>query len=158
MIMTEVGLEKHLEDNQVWHRFIDKQETVHTADAARAAGVDLHRLTKNLVSKTDQEEVVLLVVPGDRKVDLKSAAQALSARRVHLVSFAEAERISGYPPGATPSIGHKTAMRTVIDKSLLEHETIYCGGGTRERLVELKTKDVIRVSNAVIADISKMQP
>ena len=156
--MGEVDFERHLEGNRIWHRFISKEKTIHTADAAKAAGVELHRLTKNLVSKSDRDENVLLIVPGDRKVDLRSAAEALSVRRVHLVSFAEAEKVSGYPPGATPSIGHRTPMRTVIDRSLLECETIYCGGGSRDRLVELRTKDIIRLSNAIIADISKMQP
>jgi len=43
----------------------------------------------------------------------------------------------------------------VIDKSLLEYETIYCGGGSRKRLLELRTEDVIRLNDAVVAEISK---
>ena len=148
-------LKRYLKQAGVWHRFIKKKETIHTADAAEAAGLDLHRVTKNLVSKTDEGEPVLLIIPGDKRVRLKSAAKALGARRVSLVSFEEAEEISGYPPGGTPSVGHKTKMRTVIDKSLLEYETIYCGGGSRDRLLELRTEDVIKLNNAVVAEISK---
>ncbi len=148
-------MKEYLEQNGIWHRFISKEKTIHTADAARAAGVELHRVTKNLVSRTDQDENVILIVPGDRKVNLKAAAKALSVRRVHLVSFAEAREVSGYPPGATPSIGHKIKLRTVIDKSLLEYETIYCGGGSRDRLVELRTKDIVEFSSAIVAEISK---
>ena len=148
-------LENYLKQTGIWHRFIKKKETIHTADAAEAAGLELHRVTKNLVSKTDEGEPVLLIIPGDRRVRLKSAARALGVRRVFLVSFEEAERISGYPPGGTPSVGHKTRMRTVVDKSLLQFDTIYCGGGSRERLLELRTEDVIRLNNAVIAEISK---
>jgi len=148
-------LERYLKQTGVWHRFIKKKETIHTADAAEAAGLDLHRVTKNLVSKTDEGEPVLLIIPGDKRVRLKSAAKALGARRVSLVSFEEAEEISGYPPGGTPSVGHKTKMRTVIDKSLLEYETIYCGGGSRDRLLELRTEDIIKLNNAVVAEISK---
>jgi len=133
---------------------IRKPETVHTADAAKATGIDLHRITKNLVSVTNTGEHVLLIVPGDRKVDLKRAANALNVRRVSLVPFDQAANISGYPPGGTPSVGHKTKMRTVIDESLLEHETVYCGGGSRDRLVELKIADVIRLNNAVVAKIT----
>ena len=148
-------LENYLKQTGIWHRFIEKKETIHTADAAKAAGLELHRVTKNLVSKTDEGEPVLLIIPGDKRVRLKSAARALGVRRVSLVSFEEAERISGYPPGGTPSIGHKTRMRTLIDRSLLRYDTIYCGGGSRERLLELKTEDVIRLNNAIVADISK---
>jgi len=154
-MMKQDFLKKYLEEMGIWHRFIEKKETIHTADAAKAAGLELHRVTKNLVSKTDDGEPVLLIIPGDKKVRLKSAARALGVHRVSLVSFEEAERISGYPPGGTPSIGHKTRMRTVIDKSLLQYDTIYCGGGSRERLLELKTEDVIKLNNAVVAEISK---
>ena len=153
--MNPSDLEEYLKKNRVWYRFIHKPETIHTADAAKVAGVEIRRLTKNLVSETDGGEYVLLIVPGDRRVNLKAAARALGVRRVRLVSFERAGEISGYPPGGTPSIGHKTPMKTVIDKSLLKYETIYCGGGSRDRLLELKTKDVLRLSKAVVAEISK---
>jgi Cys-tRNA(Pro)/Cys-tRNA(Cys) deacylase len=149
-----IDLENYLKQNKIWHKFIPKQETVHTADAAKAAGVELHRLTKNLVSETDQGEYVILIVPGDRKVDLGAAAKALKVRNVSLVPFAKAEEISGYPPGGTPSIGHKAKMRVVIDENLLKFETVYCGGGSRDRLVELKTTDIMRLNDSITAKIS----
>ena len=149
-----LDLEKYLGQNKIWYRFILKPETVHTADAARVTGVDLSRLTKNLVSETDQNEYVMLIVPGDRKVDLKAVAKALNVCRVLLVPFDQAENISGYSPGGTPSIGHKAKMRTVIDKSLLKHDTVYCGGGSRDKLLELKTEDILKINSAIVADIS----
>jgi len=153
-LSNNIDLEKYLKQNNIWHRFIVKQETVHTADAAKASGVDLHRLTKNLVSETDQGEHVLLVISGDLKVDLKAAAKALKVGNVRLVPFNNAEEISGYSPGGTPSIGHKTRMRAVIDEDLLKFETIYCGGGSRDRLVELRIKDVMKLNDSVVAKIS----
>jgi Cys-tRNA(Pro)/Cys-tRNA(Cys) deacylase len=149
-----IDLEKYLIQNNIWHNFILKQETVHTADAAKASGVDLHRLTKNLVSETNQGEHVLLIISGDMKVDLKAAAKALKVGNIRLVPFNKAEEISGYPPGGTPSIGHKTKMRVVIDEDLLKFETIYCGGGSRNRLVELRTKDMMKLNDSVVAKIS----
>ncbi|MFH7836228.1 MAG: YbaK/EbsC family protein, partial [Candidatus Aenigmatarchaeota archaeon] len=68
--------------------------------------------------------------------------------------FDKAEEISGYPPGGTPSVGHKTKMKVIIDKSVLNYETVYCGGGSRDKLLELKTSDIIRLNNAIIADIT----
>lgn len=142
-----------LEEKGIWHRMIPKPETVHTADAAKVTGIELHRITKNLVSVTDSGEHVMLIVPGDRKIDLKRAANALNVRKVSLVPFDQAADISGYPPGGTPSVGHKTKMRTVIDELLLKYDTIYCGGGSRNRLLELKTSDIMRLNNALVAKI-----
>jgi len=148
-------LDEYLKRHNVWFRVIHKPETIHTADAAKAANVDLKRLTKNLVAKTDKGEYVILIVPGDHRVNLKAAAKALGVRRVHLVPFNQAEEISGYPPGGTPSVGHKRRMRVVVDRSLLNYETVYCGGGRRDRILELKVKDIIRLNKALIADIKK---
>jgi len=147
-------LEDYLKSQGVWHRFIPKPETVHTADAARVSGIELRRITKNLVFRVDDREYALLIVPGDRKVDPKRAAEALAAKRISLVPFDKSEAISGYPPGGTPSVGHRTEMRVVFDKSLQAFETIYCGEGTRDKLLELRTQDVVRLTSAVIAGIS----
>ncbi|MEM3693503.1 MAG: YbaK/EbsC family protein [Candidatus Bathyarchaeia archaeon] len=139
----------------IWYRFLEKPETIHTQDAARVAGLELYRVTKNLVAIDSQGRYVLLVVPGDRRVDLKAAAKALGVEGVRLVPFEEAEGISGYPPGGTPTLGHKTKMIVLMDKSLLRFETLYCGGGSRTRLLELRTEDILRLTGAIIADISQ---
>ena len=148
-------LEEYLREQGVWYRFVEKAETVHTADASDATGIELHRITKNLVSKTRKEGYALIIVPGDRRVDLKAAARALGVKNVRLLPFAEAEEISGYPPGGTPSVGHKTEMSVVLDSKLLEMETLYCGGGTRDRLLELRVEDVVRLNDAAVAPITR---
>ncbi len=133
---------------------MEKKETVHTEDASRVTGIDLHRITKNLASKTNEGEHVLLVVPGDRHVDLKAAARALGVKNVRLLPFDEAEKITGYPPGGTPSLGHVRRMRVVLDAELTGFETLYCGGGTRDRLLEVRVDDVIRLNDAIVSTIS----
>jgi Cys-tRNA(Pro) deacylase len=150
-----MSLEAYLTKSALWHRFIDKPETVHTADASRATGINLNRITKNLVCETSEGRHALLVIPGDRRVNLQKAAQALSARNVKLLGFREAEEVSGYPPGGTPSVCHKTPLNVVIDKRVLTHETLFCGGGTRNRLLELRVDDVLRLTKASTADISE---
>jgi len=150
-----MDLEDYLEKNCVWHRFLAKPETIHTADASRETGIQLNRITKNLVCKTHEGNYALLIVPGNRKLNLRKAAQVLNTRNVRLLGFDEAETVSGYAPGGTPSIYHKTRMNVVLDSALLDQETVFCGGGSRDRLLELNTQDVIRLENAIVADISE---
>lgn len=148
-----MDLEGFLKRNNVWHRFIQKPGTVHTADAAKVVGIELNRVTKNLVCETSEGEHVLLIIPGDKRVNLKRVAEVLGVKNLRLVPFEKAEEISGYPPGGTPSVGHKTKMRVVVDKSVLAHKTVYCGGGRQDRLLELRTKDVLRLNNAIVGEI-----
>ncbi|MCP8310940.1 MAG: YbaK/EbsC family protein, partial [Candidatus Methylarchaceae archaeon HK01M] len=128
-----MDLELYLIENEIWFRFIEKKETVHTFDASKVTGIELHRITKNLISKTHEGKFALLIIPGDKKVDYKAAAKALNTKNVRLLSFSEAEKISGYPPGGTPSIGLKEKVQTVMDTQLLEFETYFCGGGSRDK-------------------------
>jgi prolyl-tRNA editing enzyme YbaK/EbsC (Cys-tRNA(Pro) deacylase) len=46
-------------------------------------------------------------------------------------------------------------MRAVVDSELTEFETLFCGGGSRDRLLEVKVEDVIRLNSAVVAPISR---
>jgi len=150
-----VDLETYLKNAGVWYRFLEKPETVHTADASRATGIELNRITKNLVCRTSDGRFALLVVAGDRKVNLRSAAEVLGARNIQLLGFDEAESISGYPPGGTASVNHKIPLQVVIDSKLLTAETIFCGGGVRNRLLELRVADILKLTNALTGAISQ---
>ena len=148
-----MNLESYLKKNNVWFKFIQKPGTIHTADAAKVTGIDLKRITKNLICKTSEGEYAILIIPGDKRVNLKEAAEILKTQNIYLVPFDKAEEISGYPPGGTPSVGHKTRMRAIIDKSILVYETVYCGGGTRDEILELRTEDILKLNDATIGEI-----
>jgi prolyl-tRNA editing enzyme YbaK/EbsC (Cys-tRNA(Pro) deacylase) len=45
-------------------------------------------------------------------------------------------------------------MRVVLDAELKDFETLYCGGGTRDRLLEVRVEDVIRLNDAIVSTIS----
>jgi Cys-tRNA(Pro)/Cys-tRNA(Cys) deacylase len=150
-----LDLETKLRELGVWYHFLDKEETIHTSDASRATGINLHRITKNLISKTNNGDYVLFIIPGDMRVDLRKAAKSLKVKNIRLLQPLEAYKISGYPTGGTPSIGLKEKVVTIFDEELLVFDTFYCGGGTRSRLLELRRDDVLRVSEAIVAKISK---
>jgi Cys-tRNA(Pro)/Cys-tRNA(Cys) deacylase len=149
-----MSLIKYLEEKGLWYRIIEKSETVHTSDASKATGITLHRITKNLISTTSEGDYVLLIVPGDKRVNLQKAAEALATSNVKLVPFSKAHGISGYDPGGTPSVGIKENVRTVMDSEVAAMETFYCGGGSREKLLQLKTAEVIEETNALIVSIT----
>ncbi len=151
-------LEDYLRGKGIYHTFISKGETTHTADAASVTGIELHRITKNLVSVTDGGEHVVLIVPGDRRVNLRKAARALGVKNVRLLSPEEAEEVSGYPPGGTPSLGFRGKVKVILDEELMDADTIFCGGGARGLLLEVRVEDVIRLNEAIVASISEPQP
>ena len=146
----------YLEELKIWYRFIDKEETIHTRDAAKAAGVDLNRLTKSLVLLDHDGAPLVAIIPGNAKVDLKKVKKLLGLRKVRLCSFDRAHEYSGYDPGGTPPLGYKVKdIKVVIDQKLMKYKTIYGGGGKRDLLIEINPEDVVKVNAAEVADICK---
>ena len=151
----QVKLETKLKSLGVWYRFIEKSEsTVHTADAANVTGIELHRVSKNLMAQTDDGRFIALIIPGDMRLNLKEAAKALGVRNVSLVPFNEAHKISGYPPGGTPSMGYEKKLDVILDEELMRYETFFCGGGSTKMLLELRKDDIIKINKAKVHKIS----
>jgi prolyl-tRNA editing enzyme YbaK/EbsC (Cys-tRNA(Pro) deacylase) len=59
-----MDLENYLKENNIWHNFIEKPETIHTADASNVSGVDLNRLTKSLILLDQDHNPILVIIPG----------------------------------------------------------------------------------------------
>lgn len=151
--MNDKSLQQYLEKNNIWYRIIEKEETVHTIDAASAAGVPLNRITKSLVCLTDSNIPIISIIPGDEKLSLKKVARILGVKKVRVCPFEKAHKYSGYPPGATPPIHYQNIEKVIIDEKLMEYETIFGGGGSRKKLLEIKPRDVVELNKATVAGI-----
>jgi prolyl-tRNA editing enzyme YbaK/EbsC (Cys-tRNA(Pro) deacylase) len=46
-------------------------------------------------------------------------------------------------------------MKVVLDEELAGFETFYCGGGSRDRLLELRVDEVKGLTDAIVAKISE---
>ncbi|MCX6815527.1 MAG: aminoacyl-tRNA deacylase [Candidatus Aenigmarchaeota archaeon] len=147
-----MDLEAYLKENKIWHNFTEKPLTIHTRDAARLTGIALERLTKSLIFLVDAEPVVV-IIPGNRKASMEKLKKLFMTKDVSLVPFENASEYSGYEPGGTPPLHHKNVKKTIIDRSLVDYATIYGGGGSRTKIVELKPEDIIRLTDATIADV-----
>jgi prolyl-tRNA editing enzyme YbaK/EbsC (Cys-tRNA(Pro) deacylase) len=73
----------------VWYRFVPKPETVHTADASKVTGIELERITKNLVCKTSEGSYALLIVPGNRRVDLQKKEDIIKLNNATVAEITE---------------------------------------------------------------------
>jgi Cys-tRNA(Pro)/Cys-tRNA(Cys) deacylase len=153
--LNETDLLEYFKEKKVWFRMIEKETTVHTADAAAATGIPLERITKSLVFLAENKIPMLVIIPGNCVVNKEKLKNFLGVRNVKLASFEEAENYSGYPPGATPPVCHKKIEKVIMDEKLFEHGTVFGGGGSRNKLVEMKSEDIKRLNNALIANVAE---
>ena len=114
---------------------------------AEALGVEPERLFKTLVAFADDRPLVGLV-PADVRLSVKSLARVVGARRVRLASPPEARRLTGYVPGGISPFGQRRRMPVLVDKSALEHPSIWVSAGKRGLQIEIDPAELVRVLEA----------
>ncbi len=122
------------------------------AEAARLLGVAPDRVLKTLIADASGR-LVVGVVPVSGHLDLKALARAVGAKKAQMADPAVAERSSGYVVGGISPLGQRTRLPTVIDSSVLEHETIYVSAGKRSLKLEMAPADLVRLAGATVARI-----
>ncbi len=120
--------------------------------ASDALAIPLERFAKTLVVETDGDPVFVLV-PGDREVSLRKLARASGAKHAELADPRDAERLTGYQIGGIGPFGARRALPAFLDASLLDHEQIALNAGRRGVILELASVDVLRLLDAVAADL-----
>ena len=122
-------------------------------EAATALGLDPDQVFKTLLVDVDGR-LVVGIVPVTGKLDLKALAAAVGGKRAAMADPTLAERRTGYVVGGISPIGQKTAHPTVLDETAELWETVFVSGGRRGFDIELAPADLVRITNAIVADIA----
>jgi Cys-tRNA(Pro)/Cys-tRNA(Cys) deacylase len=120
--------------------------------AAEALGIEPARLLKTLMARAG-DNVVCVLAPSDREVNLKKLAAAAKAKSAAMLGAPEAERITGYHVGGISPFGQKKRVPVFIEQSALAFARIVMNGGRRGLQVELSAADAVRVLGATVAEI-----
>lgn len=115
-------------------------------------GVIAEQILKTLVvALPDGLGVAVLPVPA--KLSLKATASALGASKATMADPAAAQRATGYVVGGISPLGQRKALPTVVDASALQWDRVLCSAGKRGLEVSLDPHDLVRLTNAAVADI-----
>ena len=134
----------------LWYRLIEFSEPVKTVEQA-SRQIDAEKIVKSIVMVDSNSNPILALVPAKSMISHKKLKKVLDVRDVRLASHDEVLRFSGYPAGGVPPFNN--IKRVIADPQILTNETIVVGGGDVDKLLEVRAKDVIEVSNAQIVDI-----
>lgn len=122
------------------------------AHLTATAGVSPDQIFKTLVIVVPTG-LAVAVLPVPYQLSLKAAAAALGVARAELADRTAAERSSGYVIGGISPLGQRRALPTVVDDSALAWDRVLCSAGKRGLDVALAPADLIRLTDAVTADI-----
>ena len=121
--------------------------TATAEDAARAAGCPIGQIVKTIVVRCDGRFVVVLV-PGDRRVDLAKVAHAAGAAKARIARSSEVEEATGFAPGAVAPFPLPRVDRVLIDQHLLAHDTVWVGAGSATHMAAMNPGVLVRLAHA----------
>jgi Cys-tRNA(Pro)/Cys-tRNA(Cys) deacylase len=131
-------------------------EKLGAQETARLLNVPLELIYKTIVvTREGKGKPILAVVPGDREVDLKLLAKALNEKKLHLPTEREAEQLTGLQAGGiSPLALINKGFQVVVDARAEAHKEIHVSGGQRGLNICLPVGDLLKLTNARLAEIS----
>ena len=124
-----------------------EHEPVYTNPAmAEALGVGESETVKSLVLLTKEKKMVVLVLPGDKKVEWKKAAAGIGTKKV---SFAKPEMVLekvGCEVGCVPPFGSLAPLPIFMDPDLAKKDFVYFNPGKHDKSFKIKAWDLKKVA------------
>lgn len=124
-------------------------------EAADKLGLDKLHVFKTLIVSLDNKSLAVAVLPVSKQLDLKLFAKAVGVKKVNMADRKAAERSTGYLLGGISPIGQKKLLKTVIDLSAKNYETIYVSAGRRGLEIALSPQDLCLLTAGELRLISK---
>lgn len=123
-------------------------------NVAEVLNINPDQQFKTLVTYGKSKDHFVFLVPVNHELDLKSAAEAVNEKNIHMLPQKDLEPLTGYVHGGCSPIGMKKAFPTVIDATAHQFEKITFSAGKRGALVEVPVQDLSKViSDLTFEDI-----
>lgn len=139
---VETNIIRILEKNKIAYEVVEHEPVYTNPAMAEALGVGEAETVKSLVLLTKEKQMVVLVMPGDKKVDWKKAAAGIGTKKV---SFAKPEDVLekvGCEIGCVPPFGQLTPLPIYMDKDLTKKDYVYFNPGVHDKSFKIKAWDL----------------
>ena len=108
---------------------------------------------KTLVLNGDKNGTFVVLVPGDKELNLKAAAKISGNKKVKLLPVKNIEGVTGYIRGGCSPLGMKKNFPTYADASMEELDFFYVNAGVRGILVGVNPDDLKKVVRITCGEI-----
>ena len=135
---------------------LEHDRTERAAEEASALGVAPAEVAKTLVLDAPNGHV-RAVIPASERIDLHKVADALGVggKKVQLASEEELARdYRDFELGAVPPFGGRRDP-VLVDERVAARDSVILEAGSHDRSVRMKTVDLVRVTGADVADLTR---
>jgi prolyl-tRNA editing enzyme YbaK/EbsC (Cys-tRNA(Pro) deacylase) len=122
-----------------------------SAEAAAVLGCAVGQIAKSLIFRAASGSPVLVIASGAHRVDEAKIA-ALAGEPIGKADADFVRAVTGYAIGGIPPLAHAQALRTFVDRNLMQYETVYAAGGTPHAMFPIAPAELVRVAGGAIAD------
>jgi len=136
-------------------RVVELPASTRTArEAAAAVGCSVAQIAKSLVFRgAESGRPVLVIASGTNRVDEKAVAGHLG-EPVQMADPEFVRKTTGFAIGGIPPCGHPRQLTTLIDRDLLEFETLWAAAGTPNAVFRLTPDELIRLAGGLVTRVS----
>lgn len=126
-------------------------------DAARERGVRLSQIVKTMLLVGPEDTVVVAVVPGHKKLDLKRLKKLSGHKSLQFMDKEGIEKKFGLVVGAMAPLGPiMKGFPVFVDRSVFDEEVVDISSGDPTAGLELRRDDLKRLlRHAAVAEIAK---
>jgi len=150
---SSVNVHNRLQELEVPHEIFKLPEPAASIERAAAAlGLEPGQLARVELFRVDSDPV-MVVVPGDREVDVSKLSEVTGGVEVTPVPKDEMSSLTGYHASAVPPVGLKTEMQTYIDYYTLKEDVVYTGGGEPSKILKIRSYDLVRATGGETVDV-----
>lgn len=147
-------LEAYLQTNGVQFR-VYEHPAAYTAQAVAEREHIPHKLMAKVVIAVADGQLLMLVLPTSRRVDLAKVSTLLNAREVRLAS--EAELAMAFPDcevGATPPFSNGYNLPLYADRSLGDEPIMFFQAGSHSVAMSIAYADYVRLARPILAEFA----
>lgn len=144
-----VKLLKQLKQTYQVHSYQhDPASASYGLEAAEKLGLAPHQVFKTLVAQADNQELLVAILPVNGSLSLKKLAAAAKVKKAAMADPKLVERTTGYLLGGVSPLKQKKRLRTFVDASVSELDSIFVSAGKRGLEIELQPAVLIELCQA----------
>lgn len=138
--------------NYIVHTYQNAISGIEVADTLHES---YDKVFKTLVTVSNTNINYVFVVPVNKELDLKKAAKVVGEKSIEMLKSSNLLPLTGYIHGGCSPIGMKKQFKTIIDISASNKDKIYISAGKIGYQIEIELKELQKVINFKLEDITK---
>ena len=124
---------------------------------AEQIGLPFECVFKTIVTKGDKTGYTVFCIPCHKEIDLKRAAAVTGNKKIEPLHVKDLLGVTGYIRGGCSPVGMKKKFPTYFDVSAGNIEKLTVSAGVRGIQLLLSATDIIKFTNATLADVTAEQ-